>query len=823
MSNKLPFRRLFPKFYKFNSDFWFLKIFLTGFPNSVTPRKSLHRTFYSLLNPRVTTTRFRRSATQSASIYSALVQYLRQRVGPSTFFMRRLLAGGRQDPHYQCPAEAASPPPLSAFHSPCSILPPPPSKFFFDIERQLSARLAGEPLLRSAQQQPTPPAEAASERSSPLETPPVLSAATTAESQNANDTLTDASETIISFQQQRQQNLSANVVGHKQQQKGIDAFFAALTNASRDNGGSSSASYQQQQMSLVEPEHQNSRRNFFTQQSPIVARLSSELCAPQHIAHEPSAQPLVQKIQNVTNTSLSANLFVSALAAQHQQQLLHHSGRIPSTDSSMKFQPAQPQLDNSLDIQRIDNQSSSSRSQKMAEQQQVNTTATMAMNSPLSSEGVFIVPNIRSVDPGPSLSKPIPLLGERMDLLQFKRKEPREWSSDDVVAWILDVARRHQIPCENLNLAKFANCSGPLLMLMNEQRFKEHDPNYGSLLFAEFCKLVTDENFIDEWMKVNGSVATPSSALDPPLLAQMNVKKPAASTLLQQTAFLGQLAIQQEKRQQQQLLESVTAVEPLVDSASVTGDTSTSLFLRVAVANNQQRQKDAGGCPLPSLNRLLPSPSASAATLRQPGPHVSPASQLQPSLQQEAPNNNRGALINHQLSCTSNLMMAQQQRSHLLKPMTSAGTKRGVGRPAGSKNKVEKFVKRNKDGRPRKRSQHTKGNKLWEFIRDALKDPRTCPSIVRWEDPAEGVFRIVESERLAFLWGQKKNNQKMTYEKLSRAMRTYYEKEILVPVPKSGLYPKKLVYKFGPTAHGWRTAASLAVQAQLVLVGGSNI
>nr|CAD2169191.1 unnamed protein product [Meloidogyne enterolobii] len=135
---------------------------------------------------------------------------------------------------------------------------------------------------------------------------------------------------------------------------------------------------------------------------------------------------------------------------------------------------------------------------------------------------------------------------------------------------------------------------------------------------------------------------------------------------------------------------------------------------------------------------------------------------------------------------------------------------------------AEQKIRRNKDGRPRKRSQHTKGNKLWEFIRDALKDPRTCPSIVRWEDPSEGVFRIVESERLAFLWGQKKNNQKMTYEKLSRAMRTYYEKQILVPVPKSGLYPKKLVYKFGPSAMGWKMAASMAVQTQLAIVGSST-
>lgn len=40
--------------------------------------------------------------------------------------------------------------------------------------------------------------------------------------------------------------------------------------------------------------------------------------------------------------------------------------------------------------------------------------------------------------------------------------------------------------------------------------------------------------------------------------------------------------------------------------------------------------------------------------------------------------------------------------------------------------------------------------------------------------------------------------------------RTYYEKLILVPVPKTGLYPKKLVYKFGPNAHGWNTMGGSA-------------
>lgn len=38
------------------------------------------------------------------------------------------------------------------------------------------------------------------------------------------------------------------------------------------------------------------------------------------------------------------------------------------------------------------------------------------------------------------IPKPIPN-NERVDLLRFRIKEPQEWGADDVVAWILDVAR----------------------------------------------------------------------------------------------------------------------------------------------------------------------------------------------------------------------------------------------------------------------------------------------------------------------------------------------------------------------------------------------
>lgn len=44
-------------------------------------------------------------------------------------------------------------------------------------------------------------------------------------------------------------------------------------------------------------------------------------------------------------------------------------------------------------------------------------------------------------------------------------------------------------------------------------------------------------------------------------------------------------------------------------------------------------------------------------------------------------------------------------------------------------------------------------------------------SIIRWENRDDGVFRIIDSKLMAQLWGRRKHNSTMTYEKLSRALR----------------------------------------------------
>ncbi|XP_036145110.1 uncharacterized protein LOC105837488 isoform X3 [Monomorium pharaonis] len=121
---------------------------------------------------------------------------------------------------------------------------------------------------------------------------------------------------------------------------------------------------------------------------------------------------------------------------------------------------------------------------------------------------------------------------------------------------------------------------------------------------------------------------------------------------------------------------------------------------------------------------------------------------------------------------------------------------------AESDNSIEIATKR-LPGRPRvlktKKNPASQG-KLWEFIRDLLRNRETCPSLICWEDYSQAKFRFVKSDEVAKRWGSRKGNTKMTYEKLSRAMRYYYKSKIFLPV-----LGRRLVYQFGPNAKGWQT------------------
>ncbi|XP_017762133.1 PREDICTED: ETS-related transcription factor Elf-5-like [Eufriesea mexicana] len=118
-------------------------------------------------------------------------------------------------------------------------------------------------------------------------------------------------------------------------------------------------------------------------------------------------------------------------------------------------------------------------------------------------------------------------------------------------------------------------------------------------------------------------------------------------------------------------------------------------------------------------------------------------------------------------------------------------------------NSIDVSTTKRPPGRPRvlkPKKNSTSQGKLWEFIRDLLRNRETCPSLICWEDYSQAKFRFVKSDEVAKRWGSRKGNTKMTYEKLSRAMRYYYKSKIFQPV-----LGRRLVYQFGPNAKGWQT------------------
>ncbi|XP_076012914.1 ETS-related transcription factor Elf-3 [Genypterus blacodes] len=134
-------------------------------------------------------------------------------------------------------------------------------------------------------------------------------------------------------------------------------------------------------------------------------------------------------------------------------------------------------------------------------------------------------------------------------------------------------------------------------------------------------------------------------------------------------------------------------------------------------------------------------------------------------------------------------------RAHIKIEKGESRLKRPRGRPPKTSREHSSSMYEN----PKKSKHAPRGTHLWEFIRDILIHPEKNQGLMKWEDRREGIFKFLKSEAVAQMWGQKKKNSSMTYEKLSRAMRYYYKREILERVDG-----RRLVYKFGKNSSGWK-------------------
>ncbi|XP_019852335.1 PREDICTED: protein C-ets-2-like [Amphimedon queenslandica] len=79
---------------------------------------------------------------------------------------------------------------------------------------------------------------------------------------------------------------------------------------------------------------------------------------------------------------------------------------------------------------------------------------------------------------------------------------------------------------------------------------------------------------------------------------------------------------------------------------------------------------------------------------------------------------------------------------------------------------------------------------LWQFLLELLTD-RESQSCIKWTYKQDWEFKIVDPPEVARRWGERKNKPTMNYEKLSRGLRYYYDKNIIKKV-----HNQRYVYLF---------------------------
>ncbi|KAJ8939516.1 hypothetical protein NQ318_022234 [Aromia moschata] len=94
---------------------------------------------------------------------------------------------------------------------------------------------------------------------------------------------------------------------------------------------------------------------------------------------------------------------------------------------------------------------------------------------------------------------------------------------------------------------------------------------------------------------------------------------------------------------------------------------------------------------------------------------------------------------------------------------------------------------------------------LWQFLLELLNDSSNAACIT-WEG-TNGEFKLTDPDEVARRWGERKSKPNMNYDKLSRALRYYYDKNIM-----SKVHGKRYAYKFD--FHGLMAACQAQAQGQ---------
>ncbi|XP_048727980.1 ETS homologous factor-like isoform X2 [Ostrea edulis] len=341
---------------------------------------------------------------------------------------------------------------------------------------------------------------------------------------------------------------------------------------------------------------------------------------------------------------------------------------------------------------------------------------------------------------------------DNIEMLSWTQKHPQNWSTLEVLDWLYYVAEAKNLDVAKLRGEQFNSVTGKELCEMTLSQFIERDPEYGQQFYEMFRRLVNEAQFI-----------TPQQS---------------EANLETSTQFADLV----------NALLSTSSSEDCMD----TDETSRMLDNNIVTVYD-----DTEGTPKVNIGGewydIYDDPSLFPSDTT-PCPNWTDSGYISGDSEIGSDHGQNDMSLSSVFSDEEMVEVAPSKK----KPVNRKRNSSSVSNDSGIV-EHEQEGERKKCNRGRKVGQSSKGNHLWEFIRDLLKDSAFNPTLLRWEDKETGVFRFVQSEAVAQMWGRKKNNTSMTYEKLSRAMRYYYKRGILDRVDG-----RRLVYKFGPNSHGWK-------------------
>lgn len=399
-------------------------------------------------------------------------------------------------------------------------------------------------------------------------------------------------------------------------------------------------------------------------------------------------------------------------------------------------------------------------------------------------------------------------------LESWKRTHPDLWTNDDVLNLIYYIAGEgNGIKSTHLRGENFQRIRGADLCSMTEEDFVQRDPQYGPTLYRCIRDLMQQCQFLPP----EGMVET--KKLEPIYWSsvQTDIPKPVEDLLVDGELF----EVTESKANLFELNNYLYDIESSIDFVNYS-------FLDLEHTPKEQNSPfdfyDASSsfyAPFGGHNETMFAPRAAAAGIlggggeicrpidlsRQDHPTHLDARQRQQQQQHPSPDSVAAPPLQWSLDDSISLNAAGFHREDAGKQRRRGSGVSGSSVGTSDSDDVVRSSLQENIPVVKKHGNANKGNHLWEFIRQLLKASELIPNkdrIIQWECREEGVFRIIDSKEVASQWGRYKNNDNMTYEKLSRALRWCRTFGFLSALPKDGKFPKKLCFRFGPRARNWR-------------------